>query len=225
MQDKLNFRELPLAEMPRERLFRLGPRSLSDSELLAILLGTGNKKENVLELSRRMIKEHDLMKLSRARISRLKKNLGIGQAKACKLISCFEIARRIACAKNAKNIQIGSAKDIARIMMPEMEGLKKEHLTGIFLDSRKNMIRKETISIGSLDTSVIHPREVFKPAFEESAAAVILVHNHPSGDPMPSPEDIEITKQLLESGKILGIQLVDHIVIGDKSYASIIDLI
>lgn len=218
---KLTIKDFPLEERPRERLIKTGPKSLSNAELLAIILRTGNKKENVLELSKRLIKEHNLKTLSRIRVNSLKKTFGIGQAKACQLIACFELGRRMSCLKHGKNYTINSAKNIATILMPELSNLKKEHFIGIFLDSRKRIIKKETIFIGSLDSSIIHPREIFKIALAESAAAVILAHNHPSGDPKPSQEDIEITKQITKAGEILGIQVLDHIVIGDNKFVSL----
>ncbi len=217
---KLKIKDFPLEERPRERLIKLGPKALSTGELLAIILRTGNKKENVLELSNRLIKEYSLQTLSRLRISRLKKTLGIGETKACQLIACFELGKRRAFLKNG-NKAINCAKDIAEFLMPELSNLKKEHFVGLFLDSRKKIIKHETIFIGSLDSSIIHPREIFKIALEESAAAIILVHNHPSGDPDPSIEDIEVTKQIAEAGNVLGVQVLDHVIIGNNRYISL----
>jgi DNA repair protein RadC len=218
---KLKIKDFPIDERPRERLIKAGPKPLSDAELLAVILRTGNKKENVLELAKRLINEYNLKTLSRIRVNSLKKIFGIGEAKACQIIACFEIGRRTACLKNGRCKKINSAKDIANRLMAELSNLKKEYFIGIFLDSRKKIIKKETIFIGSLDSSIIHPREIFKIALAESAAAVILIHNHPSGDPIPSQEDIEITKQIIKAGEIIGIQVLDHIIIGDRKYISL----
>ena len=217
----LKIKDLPSDERPRERLVKTCPKSLSSAELLAIILRTGNKKENVLELSKRLIKEYNLKTLSRIRVNSLKRTFGIGEAKACQIIACFELGRRVSCLKNGKSRTINSAKDIAKLLMPELSNLKKEHFIGIFLDSRKKIIKQETIFVGSLDSSIIHPREIFKIALAESAAAVILVHNHPSGDPEPSEDDIEVTKQIAKAGDILGITVLDHVIIGDNKYRSL----
>lgn len=218
---RLKIKDFPLEERPRERLIKEGPKSLSNAELLAIILRTGNKKENVLELSKRIIKKYDFKTLSRIRTNSLKKTFGIGETKACQVIACFEIGRRRACLKNGKSKTINSAKDIAKLLMPELSNLKKEHFIGLFLDSRKRVIKQETLFIGSLDSSIIHPREIFKTALAESAAAVILAHNHPSGDPRPSEEDIEVSKQIIKAGDILGIQVLDHVIIADSRYISL----
>ncbi len=218
---KLKIKDFPLDERPRERLAKKGPKSLSNAELLAIILRTGNKKENAIDLSKRLIKKYNLKKLSRIRFTSLKKTFGIGKVKASQIIACFELGRRMFSFRNKKSKTINTAKDIANFLMPELSNLKKEHFIGIFLDSRKKIIKKETIFIGSLDTSIIHPREIFKIALAESAAAAILVHNHPSGNPEPSQEDIAITKQITKAGDLLGITILDHIIITDNKYLSL----
>lgn len=217
---RLKIKDLPLEERPRERLIKHGPKTLSNTELLAIILRSGSKKENVIELSNRLLKENNIKSLSRKRINYLKNNLGIGEVKACQIIACFELGRRLAAFKDKSKPMIHNAKDVVKIFMPDVSSLKKEHFKGIFLDSRKRLIKDETIFIGSLNASIIHPREIFQIALEEGAAAVILLHNHPSGDPKPSDDDIEITKQLVKAGDILGIEVLDHIIIGNKRYFS-----
>jgi len=217
----MKIKSLPPDSRPREKLIKHGPTSLSDAELLAIILRTGNKKENVLSLSNKLFSKFDIKRLSRARISNLKKSLGVGDAKACQILACFELGRRLAKFKEDKNIIIREAKDIAKLFIPEMSSLKQEHFKGIYLNSRKRIIRTETLFVGSLNESVVHPREVFQIALEENAAALILVHNHPSGDPTPSSFDIEMTKELVKAGEILGISVLDHVVIGDKKYFSL----
>jgi DNA repair protein RadC len=218
---KLKIKDFPPEERPRERLAKAGAGSLSNAELLAIILRTGNKKENVLDVSKRLINEHSLKALSRAGVGNLKANLGIGEAKACQIVACFEIGRRVSCLKAEKSKAINSAKDAANLLMPELSNLKKEYFLGLFLDSRKKIIKKEVLSIGSLDSSIVHPREIFKTALEESAAAVIIANNHPSGDPEPSEEDIIISKQIAKAGSIIGIDVLDHIIIGDNKYVSL----
>jgi len=217
----MKIKSLPSDSRPREKLIKHGPLSLSDAELLAIILRTGNKKENVLSLSNKLFSKFDIKKLSRARISNLKRSLGVGDAKACQILACFELGRRLAKFKEDKNITVREAKDIAKLLIPEMSSLKQEHFKGIYLDSRKKIIRTETLFVGSLNESVVHPREIFQIALEENAAALILVHNHPSGDSTPSSFDIEMTKELVKAGEILGISVLDHIIIGDGRYFSL----
>lgn len=217
---KLKIKDLPPEERPRERLSKYGPKTLSNAELLALILGNGSKKECVLELSRKLLKENTIKTLSRKRVNALKSNLGIGEAKACQIIACFELGRRLAAFKEQTNPTINNAKDITKIFMPELYSLKKEHFKTIFLDSRQKVIKDETIFIGSLNASIVHPREIFQAALEEGAAGIILLHNHPSGNPDPSEEDIEITKQLVKAGEILGIEVLDHIIIANKRYFS-----
>lgn len=220
---KLKIKDLPLEERPRERLVRKGPKSLSNAELLAIILRNGSNKENVLELSKRVLNNYNLKSLSRKRINILKKQFGIGEVKACQIIACFELGRRLAAYNEDKYPKISSIRDVVNLVTPEMSNLKKEYFVGFYLDSRNRVLRKETIFIGSLNATVIHPREIFKIAIAESAAKIILVHNHPSGDPSPSQEDIKITEQLVNSGKIIGIELVEHIIIGANKYVGVIE--
>lgn len=217
----MKIKSLPLNERPREKLIKNGPGTLSDSELLAIILRVGNKKESVVNVANRLFNKYNLRSLSRLSIGSLKKESGIGDAKACQIIASFELGRRLAGFKIDKKIAIKSAKDLAKMLIPEMGSLKKEHLKGFFLDSKNKIIKEETIFIGSLNESVIHPREIFQIAINENAASVILVHNHPSGDPKASREDIEITKQLIYGGKILGIPVLDHIIIANNTYLSL----
>ena len=217
---KLKIKDFPLEERPRERLMEHGPKALSNAELLAIILRNGSKKDNVLELSKKLLKENNIKSLSRKRINSLKNNLGIGEAKACQIIACFELGRRLASFKEKRNPRINTITDIVKLVMPEMSCLKKEYFKGIFLDARKRIIKKETIFIGSLNTSIIHPRDVFQIALEEGAAGIILVHNHPSGDPKPSEDDITITKQIVKAGAMMWIDVLDHIIIGNKNYFS-----
>ena len=220
MIKQLKIKDMPLEERPREKLIRHGSGVLTNAELLAIILGNGTKRENVLELSKNLLKENNLKLLSRKRINALMRIFGIGQSKACQIVSCFELGRRLASFKDTRDNSINNVRDVVKLFSPDMSYLKKEHFKGIFLDSRKKIIKDETIFIGSLNASIIHPREIFQAAFEEGAAAIILLHNHPSGDPKPSDDDVEITTQLVEAGKILGIEVIDHIIIGHNRYFS-----
>ncbi len=217
----MNIKTLPSDERPREKLIKYGPKTLTNSELLAIIISTGSKKENVLTLSTKLFRKYSLKSLSRLKIGSLKKQLGIGDVKACQITACFELGRRLASFKDMKKPQIANAKDVAKLFIPEMGTLEKEHFKGIYLDSKKRIIKQETIFIGSLNESVVHPREIFKIAIEESSAAIILLHNHPSGDPNPSNFDIEMTKELIQAGELLGIEILDHIIIGGEKYVSL----
>jgi len=213
-------RDMPANERPRERLVKQGVSSLSDAELLAVILRTGTYKENAVELSREILKKFNIKNLSHASITKLKKVFGVGEAKACQILASFELGRRLASFRPEKYKKINNPKEAAALIFPKLIGLKKEHLIGIYLDSRKKIIKEETIFIGSLDASIINPREIFEIALNEGAAAIILAHNHPSGDMKPSIEDIKITKELAKAGGLLGIELLDHIIISGKKYFS-----
>lgn len=217
----MKIKKLPIEERPREKLIKYGSKTLTNSELLAIILRTGNKKENVLNLSNKLFEKYNLKSLSRVKITSLKNQLGIGDAKACQIMACFELGRRLSAFNDNQKPFIKTAKDIAKLFIPDMGSLEKEHFKGIYLDSRKRMIKQEIIFIGSLNESVIHPREIFKIALDENAAAIILLHNHPSGDPNPSSFDIQITQELMKAGNLLGIEVLDHIIIGGKKYFSL----
>lgn len=216
----MSIKNLPDDKKPREKLLKHGPAFLTDTELLAIILRTGSKKENVLKLSENFLKKYNIKSLAKLNVAVLKKQFGIGDAKACQMLACFELGKRLFTFSENKKTQIQKSEDLVRIVLPEMCFLEKEHLKAIYLDSRKRIIKSETIFIGSLNESVVHPREIFKRALEENAAAIILVHNHPSGDPSPSEFDFKITKEILNSGEILGVPVLDHIIIGDKEYFS-----
>jgi len=216
----MKIKELPTSERPRERLVRFGVKALSDSELLAIILRTGSKQENVLDLSQKLLQKYNLRALSQTNISELRRVFGVGQAKACQILACFELARRLGAYTEEERPVIKTPHDVARLITPELRDLKQEHFILLCLDARKRLIKKETVFIGSLDASTIHPREIFKTAAVESAAAIIFVHNHPSGDPAASEDDVLITKELAAAGKLLGIEVVDHIIIGSNEFMS-----
>lgn len=207
-------------EYPREKLIQHGPHILASYELLAIILNTGTKTENVLELSKRITSKYPLKKLCSQSISSLTRELGIGEAKACKILAISELSRRLVLPIQ-KSPRINSAKDIFEILAPKISHLEKEHLIGIYLNSRKRILAQKTLFIGSLTESIINSREIFKIALEENASAIILAHNHPSGDPTPSEADIVATKEIFQAGEIMGIPLLDHIIIGDNNYWSL----
>lgn len=216
----MKLKSLPLEERPREKLIKHGPKLLTNSELLAIILGTGNKNENVLTLSAKILNSYNLKSLSTANVSKLAKESGIGEAKSCQIAACFELGRRLSSFKEDKKIIIKNAKDIINIFSSEMSPLKQENLKAVYLDSRNKIIKEQTIFIGSLNESIINQREIFKIALEENASSIILIHNHPSGDPNPSMADIEATQEIIKAAEMLKIPLIDHIILGDKKYFS-----
>lgn len=220
LKHKIRMKDLPEEERPRERLIRLGPTALSNAELIAIIMRTGNKNENVLDLANRLLANYDLKSLSQVSVGELKKIFGIKDAKACQIVAAFELGRRSLSYIEPRQ-SVRNPRDIVNLLMLRLQNLKKEFLMGVYLDSKSRIIKYETISVGGLNTSTVHPREVFRTAVSEAAAAVILVHNHPSGDPTPSKEDIELTTNLMEAGDIMGIEILDHIIIGGRKYFSL----
>lgn len=221
----MNYRrlkDLPEDLQPRERLYQLGPEALSNKEILAILLRTGSKGENVLELAERILAQTEgIAGLSRLSVYELKQVHGIGPAKAAQVKAALELGRRSVSVSPADRPVVNSPADVAGLVMEEMRGLDREHFRIIHLSTRNNVLGISQVSVGSLNSSIVHPRECFKEAIKRNANAVILLHNHPSGDPAPSREDLDITKRLVEGGKILGIEVLDHVIIGDKRYVSL----
>jgi DNA repair protein RadC len=214
----------PEHERPRERLLKHGANSLSDAELLAILLRTGTHDNTAVDIARTLLERcESLERLSSRTVADLRhhgKNLGLGLAKAAAIVAAFEIGRRAAVAYNKKRERINSPEEVAQKYIPSMRDKKQESFYVILLDSANHILRDEKISEGILNSSLVHPREVFKPAIIEPAASIILLHNHPSGNPEPSSEDLQITRQLLEASKIVGIPIHDHIIIAGNSYTS-----
>ncbi len=218
----LKLRDLPAEEKPREKLIKHGPANLSVAELLAIILNVGTKKEDVLAMSRRLLKEYgDSIIVNQKDPQKVSELLGIPIAKACQVVACFELGRRFfKMPDGGAPIVLRTARQVYD-HLKDMRDLPKEHLRGLYLDSHYQLIHDEVISIGSLTSNIIHPREVFRPALEYSATAVILAHNHPSGIAAPSEPDIAITKQIIEAGKILGISLLDHVIVAKNKFESI----
>ena len=214
-------RDVPKSERPRERMVKEGPRALSNQELIAILLGSGTKAESVLQLSTRVLQHFDGLKLLKeASIKELMDIRGIGEAKAVQLMAAMELGKRIQQFSNEDRYTIRSPEDVANYMMEDLRHLSQEHFVCLYLSTKNHVLHKKTIFIGSLNASIVHPREVFKEAFRYSAASIICLHNHPSGDSSPSHEDIEVTKRLVKCGRMLGIDVLDHIIIGDKQFCS-----
>ncbi len=216
-------KDLPVSERPRERMMKLGPASLSEVELLAVILRVGYK-ESVLNVAQRILKWYNLKKLSNASIGELKQIYGINDAKACQIAACFELSRRLESYNDDLRPKVSTPRDVYELLGPRMRGIKKEEFVCLYLDTKNQLLRDEVVSMGSLSSSVVHPREVFKGAIQESAASLILVHNHPSGDPSPSGDDLDITERLMNAGKLLGIEVLDHIIIGDGRFVSLKEL-
>jgi DNA repair protein RadC len=213
--------DLPADEKPREKLLAQGPAALSVKELLALVITTGTVKEDVLEMAGRVIRDYgEKSILAETSAEKLSKDTDIPIVKACQIVACGELGRRFYDRQSSGFTTIRNAKE-AYEYLQDMRNLPKEHLRGLYLNAHNRIIRDEVISIGTVNTNMIHPREVFRPAIESNAAAVILAHNHPSGEVMPSSEDIEITKQLVQAGKILGISLLDHVIITKDAFASV----
>lgn len=219
---KLTLREVPTEDRPRERMLQYGASALSNAELLAILLRTGTVAESAVHLAERILAEAGglryLVDLSPQQLQEIK---GIGAAKAMQIGASIELGKRLSQTTQENRVTIRSPKDAARLMMEEMRYHNKEHFVCLFLNTKNHVIGKETLSIGSLNASIVHPREVFREAIRRSSASIICVHNHPSGDPTPSQEDVQMTQRLVEAGEIVGIEVLDHIVIGDKQFISL----
>lgn len=214
-------RDVHEADRPRERLIQQGAQSLSNQELIAILLRTGTREESVLHLANRVLLYFEqLHELKHATIEEIVSIKGIGEVKATQLLAAVELGRRLAQKQVNDRFTIRSPHDAAAFLMPDMTSLTQEHFVTVFLNTKNQVIHRQTIFIGSLNASIVHPREVFREAVKRSAASIICAHNHPSGVPTPSPEDIEVTKRLQEAGYIIGIDLVDHIIIGDHQFVS-----
>lgn len=223
-QSKYKIKDLPKEKRPRERLMQDGLDTLTDAELLAIVFNTGlwkkNYYEDVLELSNRILKEYGSKAIiNEKNVEKLMGELGIPKVKACQIVACFELGRRFF--QKEEEIYIRDSKDAYNYLKDKMANLKKEQFRGLHLNSRNKLIHDEIISLGTLTTNLIHPREVFQPAIQYSAAAIILAHNHPSGDSQPSEDDIKITKQIIEASKIINIEILDHIIIGKDGYLSL----
>jgi DNA repair protein RadC len=225
MEAHLVLRQLPKEERPRERLLRHGPEALSNAELLAILLRTGTANESAVKLAGKVLAAcGGLRHLTDMTVEQLTAIKGIGPAKALQLKAGIELGRRLSRSRLDDAPQIRSPRDAAELVRDELRFLTKEHFIVLFLNTKNRVIGKETLSIGSLNASIVHPREVFRSAIQRNSASIICAHNHPSGDPTPSPEDIDVTRRLAEAGRLIGIELLDHIIIADQTHVSLKEL-
>lgn len=213
----MRIKDISPENRPRERLKQLGVEALSNAELLAVILQKGTPKENVIDMSNRLLAKHSIDKLSECSITELKDIPGIGDAKAMQIMALFELSKRIKGGSIAEKV-VNNSEDIAKYYMEKLKGKKKEYFIAVFLDSKNKIIKDEVISVGTLNASLVHPREVFKEAIKNSANAIILVHNHPSGDCEPSFEDVEITEKVKQAGKTVGINVIDHIIVGNEKW-------
>jgi DNA repair protein RadC len=215
-------RDLPSGERPRERLMHYGAQAVSSAELLAIIIRTGSGGESVLRLAERLLAAFDgLTGVARASLTELQQVKGIGPAKAVEIKAALELGRRLLATAPEERPVVSSPADAANLLMSEMSLLEKEHLRVILLDTRNRVISTPTVYIGSLNTSVIRIAELFRPAIKQNAAAIIVAHNHPSGDPSPSPEDVRVTREIVKAGKLLSIELLDHVIIGRNRFVSL----
>lgn len=218
----LRVKDLPAEERPREKLERRGAADLTNRELLAVLLRTGTRRRSALSLADHVLtKAGGLRGLARTRLEDLCRIEGVGPAKAAQILAGVELGRRLLTLGPEERPPVRSPGEAAGLVMPEMRFLAKEHFRALLLDTKNRVLASELVSIGTLNTSLVHPRELFRRAVQACAAAVILVHNHPSGDPTPSAEDLALTKRLVEVGKIMGIEILDHLIIGDNRYVSL----
>jgi DNA repair protein RadC len=215
-------RELPEVERPREKLSRYGQGNLTNTELIALLLGTGSKGESAIGLAENLLAmdEDGLLYLANCSVEELSNVKGMGLAKASKVLAAIELGVRVSTTPRSEKTKIESTADVVQIFMEKMRYHKKEYFNVLLLNAKGGILAVETVAVGDLSSSIVHPREAFLSAVRRSAAAVIFIHNHPSGNPKPSPQDIEVTKRLCETGKILGIHVLDHIIIGDGDYIS-----
>ncbi|MFO8070142.1 MAG: DNA repair protein RadC [Alkalibacterium sp.] len=216
------FIDVPEQSRPRERMAEYGPSALANHELLAILLRTGTKDYNVLQLSMQVFScFDDLYMFKNASLEELLAIPGIGKAKAVELLASIELGKRMAKSTVLKEGAITSSQFVGKLLLEELSGLQQELVVGLFLNTKNEIIKKETIFKGGLNSSVAHPREIFKAAIKYSSARIIIAHNHPSGNPEPSEADLAFTKRMSEAGKIVGIELLDHFIIGEDRYVSL----
>ena len=215
----MKIKDLPKIERPREKLIAKGVENLKDSELLAILLRTGTIGKNVIEIASQILSKYSKKRLLQMTYQDLSKISGIDSAKATTLLAAFELSKRALEVNDTNLPVISDAKD-AVAQLSDMRDLKKEHLMALYLNAKNQLVHKETISMGTLNANLVHPREVFEPALKYSAAQIIAAHNHPSGDPKPSEDDLEVTKRLTEAGKMMGIELMDHVIVSKNSHFS-----
>lgn len=213
-------KDIPASERPRERFIKYGRENLKTSELISIILNTGTKDKSVLELSNNIINSiKDISQLKDMTLNKLKKIDGIGEVKAIKPLSAIELGKRVYYDKNWSKIKLNTIEKVYEYMKSEFNDSKQECFYALYLDTKKNLIEKKLLFKGTLNKSIVHPREIFKNAYLLSASSIICVHNHPSGDSTPSKDDIILTNSLVDIGKIQGVQIIDHIIIGNDYYS------
>lgn len=217
----LMMKELPENERPREKMLLKGVHSLSEADLLAILLRTGMKSVPAKSLAEGLIAKYGLSGLASMSAQELSHLPGIGKVKAVTVLAGIELGKRLSLKSPEKRNVIRSPQDAAELVMPYLRYANKEYFVALLLSTKNHVLAQPVISMGSLNASIVHPRELFREALSYSAASVILVHNHPSGDPMPSEEDIILTKKLVQAGQVLSISVLDHVIIGDGKYVSL----
>jgi len=214
-------KEIPIEERPRERFLKYSKETIQTHELIAIVLRTGSKDESVLELSRRIIYQYaNLKELSNTNVKELTKIKGIGNTKAIELLAAFELGRRASNEYLTEKVKLLSPESIYLLLKDQFEMKTQEHFIALYLNTKAELIKKEVLFVGSLNSSLVHPREIFKHAVMNSAASIVIVHNHPSGDPTPSKNDIDVTKIIHQNSLMMDIKLVDHIIIGRNKYFS-----
>lgn len=211
-------------DRPREKLERHGPAALGDNELLAVILGSGSRDAGALALANMVLVHVDgVLGLTRTTVLELQQVDGIGRARAAQVLAAVELGRRTLLRETAERPRVTNAAQIARHLMPQFGASPVEQFGVVLLDTRSHVLRVKIVSIGSLDQTVVHPREVFREAAAASAAAIVLFHNHPSGDPTPSPDDVALTRRLADAGEIMGIEVLDHLILGDGRFFSMRD--
>ncbi len=223
MKKSFTIHDLPVSERPRERLHKFGVEALSAQEILALILGRGIAGESVTVTAQRLLSRFGNIKgLANASLEELAGIKGIGPAKASQIKAAFELANRLeGSPEQGKKPLVKTPEEVVSLVKGRLKDKKKEHFQVLLLDTRSQLINIAEISVGSLDTSIVHPREVFKEAISASAASVIFVHNHPSGDPTPSEDDIKLTERLTRAGEVIGIDVLDHIIIANTEYVSL----
>ncbi|MGI4788569.1 MAG: RadC family protein [Janthinobacterium lividum] len=215
-------KDLPSDERPRERLHAYGAQALTTAELIAILIQTGNAQRSAVSLGEFLLAEFGSIKgVATASLEQLAGVKGLGAAKASQIKAAIEFGNRLTLFSEEGRPSIGGPRDVSNLLMPDLRFQKKEHLMSLLLNTKNQVLAIKTVSVGDLSSSIVHPREVYKDAVIASAAAIIVAHNHPSGDPTPSAEDVAVTKRLVQSGEIMGIDLLDHIVLGDGTFVSL----
>ncbi|HVK03779.1 MAG TPA: DNA repair protein RadC [Armatimonadaceae bacterium] len=218
----VRIREIPNDERPRERLIAYGADTLSTADLLAILLRTGTEKYSAVGLAAHLLSHfHGLRGVATATVEEMAQVHGIGPAKAAQIKAAIEFGRRLVAASPEERPKITSPRDVYNLLGPGLRDERREHFIALLLDAKNGVMRQRTVSVGDLTSSLVHPREVFSEAIRHGAASLIVAHNHPSGDPTPSPEDAAVTRRLAEAGELLGIELLDHIVLGDGRWVSL----